>query len=73
MLSFFMVLLTIFTFVCSDEDKKIKINGCTLEDILFFQSLINENIHILNINQNAGTVSQEMINFYETKFCLKQK
>ena len=71
MLSLFLVLFFIIIFICSHCDKNI--NGCTLEDILVFQALINENGHILNINQNAGTVSQEMINFYETKFCLKQK
>ena len=73
MLSLFIAALTVSTFVClSDAYPYVpyvtKINGCSMEDILLFQSLINENIDTVNINQNTRSVSQEMIDFYETNF-----
>ena len=45
------------------------INGCKTKDILTIQAIINENTDLQNINQNNGSVSQEMIDFYEDKLC----
>ena len=57
----------IVTFVSA---RRGHINGCTVEDILTFQAIVSEYLDLVSVNQNVPDVSQEIITFFDEKFCI---
>eukprot|EP01083_Nonionella_stella_P125930 380964_1 len=65
LLSGFIVSMAII-FVSSDStDSSTKIGGCSAADILMVQNIVNEYIDIIDISLNQGTLTQELLDFFE--------
>ena len=62
------VIIVLFYLLSLSFGRKNLINGCKSEDIVTLQNIVNNNYDLLNINQNANTVSDELIDFYEENF-----